>query len=92
MIEYPEEGILSKELFKTDTDNVSLFCMASGSAMEDHTSTKAGTVHVLEGKGVFNLEGKEMEMKPGVVIFMEKNAIHNLKAEENLSFLLTLHA
>jgi len=92
MIEYPREGILSKDLFRSDKDNISLFCMAKGAAMEDHTSTKEGTVHVLEGEGTFNLEGEEIAMKPGVVIFMEKNVIHNLKAEENMSFLLTLHA
>ncbi len=51
-----------------------------------------GTVHVLEGEGTFSLEGEDIEMKPGVVIFMEKNAVHSLKAHKNTCFLLTLHS
>ena len=89
-IEYPKEGILSKDIIDEDEFNVSLFIMAKNSNMSDHTSTKKGTVYVLEGKGTFNLEGKEIEMKPGVLIYMKKNAVHSLKSEENTCFILTL--
>ena len=37
------------------------------------------------------LKGKEIEMKKGVIIYMDKNAVHSLTAKTNLSFLLTLH-
>jgi quercetin dioxygenase-like cupin family protein len=90
LIEYPSEGILSKIIKKTDKINCSLFCMVAGTDMSEHTSTKQGFVHVLEGKGVFNLEGEDIEMKEGVLIYMKENAVHSLKAEENTSFLLTL--
>jgi|SRR3989344_638864 len=91
MIEYPKQGILSKEIAKTSKQDVTLFCMAKGTDMGEHTSTKQGFVYVLEGKGIFNLEGKEIEMKPGVFIFMNKNAKHSLSAQENTSFLLALY-
>ncbi len=90
MIEYPEGGILSKEVLKNDEVDVTLFCMASGKEIGDHTSTKAGTVYVLEGEGIFKLEGEEIKMKPGVFIYMNANALHSLKAKENTAFLLTL--
>lgn len=90
MIEYPKEGILSKELAKTGKQDVNLFCMAKGTKMSEHTSTKQGFVYVLEGKGVFVLEGKDIEMLPGVFIFMNKNAKHSLSAKENTSFILAL--
>src|SRR3989344_4408048 len=90
MIEYPREGILSKELVKTKKNNVSLFCMAAGTEIGEHTSTKSGFVYVVEGRGIFNLEGKDIKMLPGVFIFMKKNAIHSLKAEENTAFILSL--
>ena len=89
-IEYPKEGILSKDILNKDGLNVSLFIMAKGSEISDHTSTKKGTVYVLEGNGIFNLEGQEIKMLPGVLIYMQKNAVHSLKAEENTSFILSL--
>lgn len=89
-IEYPKEGVLSKVLAKTDKNNVTLFCMAAGTEMSEHTSTKEGFVYVLEGNGVFNLEGEEINMQQGVFIFMKKDAKHSLKADENTAFLLSL--
>jgi quercetin dioxygenase-like cupin family protein len=89
-IEYPSEGILSKNILKNEEIDITLFCMAAGKEISEHTSTKSGTVYVVEGKGVFNLEGKEIVMEPGVLIYLPANAIHFLKAGEKTSFILTL--
>lgn len=90
LIEYPEKGILSKDIVKTSDRSVSLFCMAKQTEMDEHTSTKYGYIYVLEGNGTFNLENKKIKMLPGTFIEMKKNAIHSLKAEDNTSFLLIL--
>ena len=90
LIEYPKEGILSKEIFKNNNADTTLFCLASGAGMSEHTSTKEGFVYVLEGEGSFNLEGKNIKMKQGVFIYMNKNAVHSLKAKDKMAFLLTL--
>lgn len=89
LIRYSDGGILSFVLAKSEI-NITLFCMAKGTELSEHTSSRDGFVFVLEGKGIFNLEGKEIQMVPGVAIFMKKNALHSLKAEENTSFLLLL--
>ena len=90
LIEYPKTGILSKDIVKNDKLNVGLFCMAKGTDMSEHTSTKQGTVYVVEGDGIFNLEGKDIAMTPGALIYMKENAVHSLKANENTCFILTL--
>jgi len=90
MIEYPKQGIVSKTIIKDLDIDITLFCMAKGTDISEHTSTKHGIVQVLEGKGVFNLKGKDIKMNKGVVINMPKNAVHSLMAEENISFLLIL--
>ncbi len=89
LIEYPREGVLSKEIIKGRL-NTTLFCMAKQTEISEHTSTKQGIVYVIEGDGIFNLEGKDIEMKPGVLIQMKENAVHSLKAIENTSFILIL--
>lgn len=89
-IKYAEKGILSREIIKNDKLNVTLFCMAQGTAISEHTSTKQGFVYVIEGKGIFNLEGKDVAMLPGVFIQLGENNIHSLMANENTSFILVL--
>lgn len=89
-IDYSEGGVLSKVIAKMGQGQVTLFCMAAGTNISEHTSTKEGFVYVVEGKGVFNLEGEEIEMLPKVLISMKAEAKHSLKAEENTSFLLFL--
>lgn len=88
-IEYPKEGIISKAILKGNID-VSLFCMAHGTEISKHTSTRKGVVYVVEGNGIFNLEGKKIKMLPGVIISMKENAVHSLKAEQNTAFILIL--
>lgn len=90
LIEYSKNGILSKEIVKSKKMNATLFCMAKNTEMSEHTSTKEGIVYVLEGNGIFNLNGKDISMLPGTFIHMKKNSPHSLTAHENTSFLLLL--
>lgn len=90
MMEFPKEGIFSKVLAKSDSYNYTLMCLAKDSDIDTHTSTKNGVVVVLKGKGTFTLFDKKIEMKPGTLIFMPKNAPHSLKADEDLAILLCL--
>jgi len=90
MMEFPKEGIFSKVLIKTDVSNYTLMCLARGADISEHTSTREAAVMVLKGKGVFILNGRRIKMKPGVFIFMPKDAPHSLRASENLAILLSL--
>lgn len=89
LIAYSPGGILSK-VIATGKLNVTLFCMAEGTDISEHTTTKEGFAYVLEGKGVFRLDGEDMAMLPGVIIFIPKDAKHALRAEKNTAFLLSL--
>ena len=89
-IEYAETGILSKVLLKVSFCQYTLFCLASGTDIAEHTSTRNAVIHVLEGQGTLVLNGQEIKLEPGIFVFMPANAPHALKAECNLAFLLTL--
>ncbi len=90
LISYSSGGILSKEIMRNDKQNITLFCMAAGTQLTEHTASKEAVVYVLEGKGTFVLEGKHREMVSGVFIQMKKKQPHALQAQENTSFLLFL--
>lgn len=89
LIMYSEGGILSKVL-QTGKMNVTLFCMAAGTDISEHTTTKEGFAYVIEGRGTFRINGEDIKMLPGVMIPIPKDAKHALRAEENTSFLLSI--
>jgi nitric oxide dioxygenase len=90
LIEYPSSGILSKVLLKDNNSQHSLFCLAAGTEIDEHTSTRNAVITVVEGTGNLNLEGKDIALAPGVFVFMPANAPHAVQAQENLTFTLTL--
>jgi len=90
MMEFPREGVFSKVLAKGDFSNHTLMCLAKGTDISEHTSTREAAVTILKGTGTFYLNGKKIGMAPGVFIFMPKNAPHSLSADEDLAFLLSL--
>jgi quercetin dioxygenase-like cupin family protein len=89
-IEYPDSGVLSKVIWKSELCQYSLFCLAASTEISEHTSTRHATVQVIEGTGSLTLNGEQISLSPGVFIFMEANAPHALEADANLAFLLTL--
>jgi quercetin dioxygenase-like cupin family protein len=90
LMQFPSEGVFSTVLAKSETYNYTLMCLAKGTDIDTHTSTKNGVVQVLKGKGTFKLFDKEIVMEPGKFIFMPKDAPHALKADEDLAILLCL--
>jgi quercetin dioxygenase-like cupin family protein len=89
-ISYPNGGIASTVVSKTEKMQITLFCMAAGTDISEHTSAKDGYVFVLEGRGVFRLENTNIQMLPGVLIEMKKMSVHSVCAEKNTTFLLVL--
>ncbi|HEY9878731.1 MAG TPA: cupin domain-containing protein [Leptolyngbyaceae cyanobacterium] len=89
-IQYAETGVLSKVLLQLPHCQYTLFCLAAGTDISEHTSTRNAVVQVLEGCGTLTLGGQDITLEPGVFVFMPANAPHALCAIENLAFLLTL--
>jgi nitric oxide dioxygenase len=90
LISYSQGGIMSKVLQKSDHSDVTLFCMAQGTEIGEHTASRNALLYVIEGKGIFYLEGEEISMQTGVLISFNKNSKHALQTLDNLSFLLYL--
>ncbi|MBI2112350.1 cupin domain-containing protein [Candidatus Woesearchaeota archaeon] len=90
MISYSDGGIISKVVMASDKLNITLFSMAANTGINEHTSTKAGTVYIIEGEGVFLLAHEPIIMKPGILIQMKPHQPHSISAKKDTSFLLTL--
>lgn len=90
LIEYPTTGILSKVILKDNHVQYTLFCLAQGTSLDPHTSSRNALVNVIEGNGNLKLENETIELKPGVFVYFPAHALHSLQAESNLAFLLIL--
>ncbi|AEH61700.1 Cupin 2 conserved barrel domain protein [Methanosalsum zhilinae DSM 4017] len=90
IMQFPEEGIFSTVLAKSDNSNYTLMCLSSGTDIETHTSTRSGTVYVLKGTGTFRLYDEDIQLEPGVFIYMPANAPHSIRAHEDLAVLISL--
>jgi len=91
IIEFREGGIFSKVLAHGKHFSATLMCMAAGTAMDEHSTPRAGILHIIQGRGEFVLEGEKLVMEPGALIKMNPSAKHALSAEEDLAFLLYLY-
>ena len=90
MIEFAQGGIVSKVFLNRPEANMTLFCMAKGQELSEHTSTRPAAIHVLQGSGYVRLGDERHEAVPGVWIFMPPEQLHAVQATEDLVFLLTL--
>ncbi len=90
MVEFAEGGIVSKVFLNRPETSMTLFCMAKGQELSEHTSTKPAAIHILRGKGTVRLGGEIIEAAPGKWIFMPPQQLHSLQATEDMVFLLTL--
>ena len=89
-IEYPQTGVISKVLLKDNNTQYTLLCLAKDREIKEHTSNRNATITVIEGEGTLTLEGKEINLAPGVFVFIPANASHAVQSQENLSLMLTL--
>ena len=90
LVQFPKAGIFSKVLAKSENYSHTMMCLARGTDIDTHTSTKNGCVYVIKGRGTFTLAGRDIVLQPGVYIYMPANSPHSLQAEDDLAILLCL--
>jgi len=90
MIEFAQDGIVSKTLVKTSRKEVSLFCMSAGQTISTHKSSNPAIIHVIQGQGDIALGNKTYHAKPNSWFYMPAQLPHAIEATENLVFMLTL--
>jgi quercetin dioxygenase-like cupin family protein len=70
-------------LRKAANYKVPLICMEPGQEIPPHPSG-TGVFYIVSGKGVMHVEGKDMDVKEGTMVFVEKGESRGIKATESL--------
>lgn len=90
MTGYQEGAVVSRQITKADTGNVTLFAFDKDQGLSEHTAPFDALVHVLEGKAEVMISGQPYTLDAGDAIIMPANQPHALKALERFKMLLTM--
>jgi len=90
LISYQEGSIVSRQIVKKETGNVTLFAFAAGQGLTEHTSPFDVLVQVLEGEAEVTISKKPFRLKAGEVILMPAGQPHAVKAIAPFKMLLTM--
>lgn len=90
LLEYVGGAIVSRTLAKTRGGNVTLFAMATGQGLSEHTSPFNAFVQVLDGQADLTIGGKPVSPRAGQTVLMPAGVPHALHARKPFKMLLTM--
>jgi quercetin dioxygenase-like cupin family protein len=87
---YQDDSIVSRQVTKADTGNVTLFAFDAGQELSEHTAPFDALVHVLDGEAEISISGRPFRVGAGEAIIMPAGEPHAVKAVSRLRMLLTM--
>ena len=90
MVAYQDGSVVSRQVTKSDTGNVTLFAFDTGQGLSEHTAPFDALVHILDGRADIFISGEQFTLENGQAIIMPANQPHALKAPERFKMLLTM--
>jgi quercetin dioxygenase-like cupin family protein len=90
LIEYQAGSIVSRMLLQKANGSVTLFALAEGQAISEHTTPFDALVNVIDGEAEVVISGKPLAVKAGEVLLMPANEPHALKATKRFKMVLTM--
>jgi len=90
MVKFFKGGVVSKTIIETKEVEISLFCMATGQSLSEHTSSRPAMIHILRGRGEVALAGETYEAKANMWFYIPRNLPHTVYSKKDMAFLLIL--
>jgi len=90
LVNYQDGSIVSREIVKKSTGNVTIFAFDEGQGLSEHTAPFDALVHVLEGETEISIAGQPHLLHCGEMILMPAQQPHALKALKRFKMILTM--
>jgi quercetin dioxygenase-like cupin family protein len=87
---YQEGSVVSRQITKADTGNVTLFAFDKDQELSEHTAPFDALVHILDGSAEIKISGNFFNLETGDAIIMPANEPQALKATSRFKMLLTM--
>lgn len=88
--EIPQDGILSRTVFKAENIKLVLFAFDAGQELSEHTSTHAAMLHFLKGEATVTLGGDVHSAQVNTWVFVPPNSPHSILASTPTVMLLLM--
>jgi len=89
-VSYSDNAIVSKQVIKKSSGNITLFSFDKGQELSEHTAPFDALVQVLEGKVRIRIGKIENNLEEGSSVIMPANFPHAVYATEKFKMLLTM--
>ena len=90
LVNYQDGAVVSREIVKKPTGNVTLFAFDEGQGLSEHTAPFDALVEVLEGEAEIAIAGKPHQLRCGEMILMPAGQPHALKALKRFKMMLIM--
>lgn len=90
LVNYQDGSIVSREIVKKPTGNVTIFAFDEGQGLSEHTAPFDALVHVFEGEAEVSIAGKPNHLQGGDMILIPAQQPHSLKALKQFKMILTM--
>jgi quercetin dioxygenase-like cupin family protein len=89
-IDYSDGGVLSKQITKSPSGNITLFSFDEGQGLTEHTASFDAIVQIIDGEAEIKIDGISRLLKKRECIIMPANHPHALHAIKRFKMLLTM--
>lgn len=89
-IAYTASGIVSRQVMKNETGNVSLFAFSAGEGLSEHTAPFDALVQIIDGEADIIIGGNNHKLAAGESIIMPANISHAVQARTAFKMILTM--
>jgi len=90
IIEYQEGSVVSRQLIKKTSGNVTLFSFDKDEGLSEHTTPFDALVYIIDGNGEITIDKKTHSLSTGEMIIMPANIPHALYARERFKMVLIM--
>ncbi len=90
LVTYQDGAVVSREVVKKPTGNVTVFAFDEGQGLSEHTAPFDALVHVVEGDAEITISGQPHRVREGELLLMPANQPHGLKALTRFKMILTM--
>jgi quercetin dioxygenase-like cupin family protein len=90
LVNYQDGAVVSREILKKSTGNVTLFAFDEGQGLSEHTAPFDALAQVVEGEAEISISGQPQRVLDGEMILMPAGQPHALKALKRFKMILTM--
>ena len=90
LVNYQDGAVVSREIVKKPTGNVTIFAFDEGQGLSEHTAPFDALVQMVEGDAEIMISGQPHQLQGGEIILMPAGQPHALKALKRFKMILTM--